>query len=342
MKKDSRKSGQGGAESPSPKNESESFGAWLSRQRTGRGIELKEIAESSKISLQYLKAFEADRFDMLPADVFAKGFLRQYASYVGLDPEEVINFYLTASQEEADDELPEPKPKNPSAGSTTRLVAIAVVMITLLVALVWWLSRQTENTPSAASTVAVGQQPDLNPAGGSEEVEEPGSSAATTDGAAMAISEDPAEGAAPGPDGLTPAAPSGEATVPPNDAATTTGSPPQTAATPATTPSSAPSADSFRVVAEFADSCWVEARVDGERRVSMTKVQGESLILRAEESVDFIFGNVEAVRLEVDGRTFPLTPRRGTPRLAVHIDRSVLDSLTPATTRTPENGGTSP
>ena len=69
-----------------PVAEPESFGTWLRRQREVREIDLREIADSSKVSMSYLRAFEEDRFDVLPAPLFAKGFLRQYARYVGLDP----------------------------------------------------------------------------------------------------------------------------------------------------------------------------------------------------------------------------------------------------------------
>ena len=50
-----------------------------------REISLREIAERTKISLRYLEALEEDRFDLLPAPVFAQGFLREYARYVGLN-----------------------------------------------------------------------------------------------------------------------------------------------------------------------------------------------------------------------------------------------------------------
>ena len=58
--------------------ESGSFGDWLRRQRELREISLRDIAERTKISLRYLEAMEADRFDLLPAPIFAKGFLREY------------------------------------------------------------------------------------------------------------------------------------------------------------------------------------------------------------------------------------------------------------------------
>jgi cytoskeletal protein RodZ len=60
-----------------------------------REIGLREISEASKISLRYLEAFEQDRLDVLPAPVFARGFLREYARYVGLNPDEVVNYFLS-------------------------------------------------------------------------------------------------------------------------------------------------------------------------------------------------------------------------------------------------------
>ena len=75
--------------------ESGSFGDWLRRQREVREISLRDIADRTKISFRYLEAMEADRFDLLPAPVFAKGFLREYARYVGLSPDDVVNHYLS-------------------------------------------------------------------------------------------------------------------------------------------------------------------------------------------------------------------------------------------------------
>ena len=44
-------------------------------QREMREISLRDIADRTKISRRYLEAMEADRFDLLPAPLFAKGFL---------------------------------------------------------------------------------------------------------------------------------------------------------------------------------------------------------------------------------------------------------------------------
>jgi cytoskeletal protein RodZ len=78
-----------------------SFGSWLRRQREARQISLREVADRTKISMRYLQAMEDDRFEVLPAPVFAKGFLREYARYVGLSPDEVVNHYLSVQQPQA-------------------------------------------------------------------------------------------------------------------------------------------------------------------------------------------------------------------------------------------------
>lgn len=81
---------------PSGEGDAVSFGNWLRRERELRQVSLRDISDETKISIRYLEALEEDRFDILPGSVFAKGFLRQYARYVGLDGDEVVNSYLTA------------------------------------------------------------------------------------------------------------------------------------------------------------------------------------------------------------------------------------------------------
>jgi cytoskeletal protein RodZ len=113
------------------------FGNWLRQQRELREVSLREVADVTKISIRYLEALEQDRFDVLPAPVFAKGFLRQYATYVGLKPDDVVNSYLNALQEQ------EPQEEEPlrSDGRQTSwewasglLLALLVVALLALVA----------------------------------------------------------------------------------------------------------------------------------------------------------------------------------------------------------------
>jgi flagellar biosynthesis protein FlhG len=69
-------------------------GALLRQVRESLGIELREIAERTKIGMAYLQALEEERFAKLPAAVYVRGFLQEYARLLGLDVERVKDTYL--------------------------------------------------------------------------------------------------------------------------------------------------------------------------------------------------------------------------------------------------------
>jgi cytoskeleton protein RodZ len=67
-----------------------SIGETLRRERQKRNLELDQISRDLKISSRFLQAIENDQFEQLPAGVFAKSFVRQYATLLGLDAEELV------------------------------------------------------------------------------------------------------------------------------------------------------------------------------------------------------------------------------------------------------------
>jgi flagellar biosynthesis protein FlhG len=69
-------------------------GMLLRQIREAVGVELREIAERSKIGMAYLHALEGEVFAKLPAAVYVRGFLVQYARALGLDAERVKQTYL--------------------------------------------------------------------------------------------------------------------------------------------------------------------------------------------------------------------------------------------------------
>ena len=83
-----------------------SFGEDLRREREIRGISLKEIADATKISKRFLEALERNDHKTLPAPVFTRGFVREYARYVGLNAEELVNRYNFAAAK--DDRIEKP------------------------------------------------------------------------------------------------------------------------------------------------------------------------------------------------------------------------------------------
>jgi len=73
-----------------------SIGQELKKEREARGLSLKKIADSTRISLTYLEAIESDRLDIFPGEFFVKGVVRGYAKAVGLDEKELIERYRRA------------------------------------------------------------------------------------------------------------------------------------------------------------------------------------------------------------------------------------------------------
>jgi cytoskeleton protein RodZ len=74
-----------------------SFGERMRREREMRGIKLEDISESTKISRRNLLALEEEHFDRLPGGIFNKGFVRAYARFLGLNEEEAVQDFMTAS-----------------------------------------------------------------------------------------------------------------------------------------------------------------------------------------------------------------------------------------------------
>ena len=70
-------------------------GADLKRFRESRGITLRDIASASKIGVRYLEYIEIERVELLPAPVYLRGFVQEYARVVGLDPRPTADSYLT-------------------------------------------------------------------------------------------------------------------------------------------------------------------------------------------------------------------------------------------------------
>lgn len=254
-----------------PEADSASFGTWLRQQREIREIPLHEIADVTKISVRYLEALESDRFDVLPAPVFAKGFLREYARYVGLDPDEVINSYLTTQQEgdEAEEEVA--RSGEQSASSSSMLMGTGVILLLGLVAALIYYSERFR-----------GQE-----------------------------SQEPPPIAAP------------PIAAPPVQPPTAPGPQPPGAVEPATP---------LVVTMDFTEDCWVEAVVDGERRLSELRVQGEALRIEAQEEVVLTLGNPAGVRIEANGE--PFDPDVRTDRVA----RDIVIAAEPAPEPEAESG----
>lgn len=68
-------------------------GKLLKTVREGKGKSLEEISNLLKIRHEYLKAIEAEDYQLIPGEVFVKGYIRAYASVFGLDSDYILGLY---------------------------------------------------------------------------------------------------------------------------------------------------------------------------------------------------------------------------------------------------------
>ena len=129
-------------------------GELLKKKREESGRDLKEIAETLKIRLDYLKALEEGDLKKLPAEVYLKGYLIEYAKILDLDPEMVMDTYHkeasppSAGKEQLQEILPMNQKRKPLG---YLLIAGAVIALIVLIAMVW--SPGDEKKTGVAPTV---------------------------------------------------------------------------------------------------------------------------------------------------------------------------------------------
>jgi len=74
-------------------------GEALREAREAKNITLDQIAYKTKISKHYLQAIEEEEREHFPETVYLRGYLRQYASHVGLDPDKLVRHYPPLSEQ---------------------------------------------------------------------------------------------------------------------------------------------------------------------------------------------------------------------------------------------------
>ncbi len=88
-----------------------SFGEKLRHEREMRGITLREIADATKISSRFLQALEEDRLDVLPGGLFPRAFVKQYATFLGLDAVALLEQFAAVHGEAVVERRPAPPPE---------------------------------------------------------------------------------------------------------------------------------------------------------------------------------------------------------------------------------------
>jgi transcriptional regulator with XRE-family HTH domain len=145
------------------------LGQELKRERELRGISLKEVANSTKISIKLLKALEDDQWDIFPGEFFIKSVLKAHAKFIGIDENFALNKYheMTLFQEK---ELSEPRKKGESKFRIPQenkillgLVLFLVIIVLIIASFLFIPHTQKSSQPAVRAAAVIPQEQKVPP-----------------------------------------------------------------------------------------------------------------------------------------------------------------------------------
>ncbi len=267
------------------------LGEWLRRRREELDISLEQAEADTRIRLRYLEALESEEYDALPDPVVGRGFLRNYASYLQLDPQEASERYSR--------KVAPPEPESLSVEGSTPfsegafrplslhemprrrsrwiwIAGLALVVVTGLVALGWWgypyiaewLAREdAAETPLAAT---------FTPPAASEDL----ATVTRTPSATVSVAVETA---------LT----------------STPSATPTLTQTPSRTPTPSPPVyTGIFLELLFTDTSWIQITVDGVRQFQGELEAETYRSWYGEERIELRVGNAGVVQITVNGQPY--------------------------------------
>ena len=311
------------------------LGDSLKQARLARGLSIADVSASLRLRGAYLDAIENDRREALPGPVYANGYVRSYAAFLGMDPDEAVRrFKREAGDTRARPELvfPSPAPEGRVPGGAALLVGL-VFLVTVYGGWYYLTSKDfllSDLAPDVPARLAHLMEPAADKAAGSpQEASPPAAEAPRTSVTAVtspAAAPPPAAPLNPPPVAAVPTAP-----VTPAAVATTAAATPEAearAAPPSQVPSApplnglaisaaqaTPSAATMAVSTDVVDSsgpgritlealapAWVRLRrPDGEVLLSKVMRRGEKFTVPDHPAVLLSTGDAASVAVFVDG-----------------------------------------
>lgn len=244
------------------------WGEWLHETRIRRGLSIDEVSNALLLEAPLIEAIEAEDCERLPGSSFVKGYLRNYAKLLELDPEPLVAAYrqVCGNEEPALTQVTKIKDisSRDAAPRYTRWIVIVVLAVSFAV---WWWSEMLTSVdapaPSFGPEIDALRQPD------------------------MPLAPQP------------PAAPATEAEPPPPElpADGGQGAIEVQAAPPEST------LDTLRL--SFTEDSWVEIEdARGERLFMDLARAGQTKTLEGEAPFEILLGNAPAVTVEYNGEVY--------------------------------------
>ncbi len=303
------------------------LGAQLRETRVGLGWELPDLAASLRIRREYLEAIEAGRMGDLPGTTYALGFVRIYASALGLSGEQIAaRFRAEADEVNRKPALSFPAPVPQRGVPAGALVLLGLIILAGAYAGWYWVSEH-RNTPAEV----VPAIPDrLAPASADKSPPSPQVASilpTATPSPESPAAPRPANPTAPPP---SPAAPSVAAAPPAVAGPQTSGTPPvATPMPPVPAPAAvapAPVPAGGRVVVKATADAWITIKQkSGPPILNKLMHAGDSFAVPADKTdLTLTTGNAGGTEIDVDGTPVPGMGGSGLVRRDLSLDPGFL------------------
>ncbi len=244
-------------------------GQLLREAREAQGLTLEDAAVRLRLMHRQIEAMERDDFESLGQPVFARGFVRNYARLLGLDPESLLARMAGAPADPPAVTPVEPPVSRSWLASPWLLLALLglLLVVAVPVALYLWLNSEAGEGP-------VNPRPAMAPS-------HPAPAAAPVAAPAAAVPAAP----------VTPMAPPVPAPA---------------AAAPVT---AGPAMDGSLLHLEFGDKSWTEIKdASGRMLLRQLSPAGSHMDVRGQPPFDVVIGNAQQVRMTYNGRPIDLRP----------------------------------
>jgi transcriptional regulator with XRE-family HTH domain len=144
------------------------LGELLKTAREEKQISLREVEKVTKIRTAYLLALEEEKFHLLPGRIYAIGFLKSYAKFLGLSPEEIIGIYKLQFPEKSEEEPKKPPafeelPVSSGPSKKSHYLIVVLAASILIAASFWYQNIKNEDLTSGYQVITGSNEEPTNP-----------------------------------------------------------------------------------------------------------------------------------------------------------------------------------
>ncbi|HKQ31361.1 MAG TPA: RodZ domain-containing protein [Burkholderiales bacterium] len=267
-------------------------GSQLRQARLDLKLTPENVAHILHLSPRQIVALENDEYDKLPGPTYVRGYLRGYAQLLGLSAEPVVESYSRSVTTSKPIDLSKlaPKPEIRSDHQLIKFATLGVIAIVLSLSALWWQERDRPATPVSVP-----------------EATSPSAPAATTE--AEPTDTDVATNA---PTKDTPAVDASRNVPTPAAKSPTVVSPERTVTTsPTPAPTVPVTGPRMRLMIQTPVDCWADVRDAGGNRLLYETIRaGHTSVVEGAAPLSVFLGNVEGLRVEVNGQPYDVAPHR--------------------------------